>query len=92
MEPEYDGPDRRKGEARCGLDRRRGPGRRRPESRRAAEEGQMNDAQVEFLQAVNQYKKENTRPFPSWTEVLDIILAMGYRKVAEPKDISEVSQ
>ena len=72
---------------RNGLDRRRGPGRRRTEERRAAEEGEMTDEQFAFLQAVNEYKKVNNRPFPSWSEVLDIIKATGYRKVAEPTDI-----
>ena len=72
---------------RSGLDRRRGPGRRRTEERRAAEEGEMTDEQFAFLQAVNEYKKVNNRPFPSWSEVLDIIKAMGYRMVAEPTDI-----
>ena len=72
---------------RCGLDRRRGPGRRRSDDRRAAEEGEMTDDQFEFIMAVNEYKKVNRRPFPTWTEVLDIMKALGYRKVAEPQDI-----
>lgn len=88
--------DRRADDRRCGdvvdrrveLDRRRGPGRRRSEGRRSAEEGEMNDEQFEFLVAINEYKRVNKRPFPSWTEVLDIIKALGYRKVAEPEDIS----
>ena len=72
---------------RVGMDRRRGPGRRRSETRRAAEEGEMTDDQFEFLMAINRYKNTNNRPFPSWTEVLDVIQAIGYRKVAEPTDI-----
>ena len=76
------GPDRR-----LGLDRRRGPGKRRSDSRRMAEEGEMTEEQFEFLMAVDEYKKVNKRPFPTWTEVLDIISALGYRKVAEPKDL-----
>ena len=72
---------------RMGLDRRRGPGRRRPDERRIAEEGEMTDEQFEFIMAINEYKRVNKRPFPSWTEVLDIIKALGYRKVAEPQDI-----
>ena len=85
--------DRREGdrrdvvERRSGLDRRRGPGRRRSDERRAAEEGEMTDEQFEFIMAVNEYKRVNKRPFPSWTEVLDLIQALGYRKVAEPRDI-----
>ena len=72
---------------RLGLDRRRGPGHRRTPERRAAEEGEMNDEQFEFLMAIDQYKKANQRPFPTWTEVLEVIKALGYRKVAEPESL-----
>jgi hypothetical protein len=75
-------PDRR-----LGLDRRRGPGRRRSDDRRSAEEGEMSEEQFEFLMAIDQYKRVNRRPFPSWTEVLEIIRALGYRKVAKPQDL-----
>ena len=47
----------------------------------------MNDVQFEFIMAINEYKRVNKRPFPSWTEVLDIITALGYRKVAQEQDI-----
>lgn len=72
---------------RVGLDRRRGPGHRRTPERRAAEEGEMNDEQFEFLMAMDQYKQVNQRPFPTWTEVLEVIKALGYRKVAEPQPL-----
>lgn len=72
---------------RLGLDRRRGPGHRRSPERRAAEEGEMNDEQFEFLMAIDQYKQANQRPFPTWTEVLEVIKALGYRKVAEPQSL-----
>jgi hypothetical protein len=81
--------DDRRGELdrRSGLDRRRGPGRRRSDDRRAAEEGEMTDEQFEFLMALDEYKAVNKRPFPTWTEVLDVIKALGYRKVAERRNI-----
>jgi hypothetical protein len=69
------------------LDRRRGPGRRRSDERRDAEEGQMSEEQFEFVMAIDQYKRLNARPFPSWTEVLEVIKALGYRKVAEPQSL-----
>ena len=72
---------------RCGWDRRRGPGHRRTEERRMAEEGEMTDEQFEFLMAIDQYKRANQRPFPTWTEVLEVIKALGYRKVAEPQSL-----
>ncbi len=42
----------------------------------------MNEEQLEFIQAVDEYKRVNNRPFPTWTEVLDLVLYLGYRKVA----------
>jgi hypothetical protein len=93
-------PERRKGgdrrgsvvDRRLGLDRRRGPGRRLAIDRKSAEEGQMSDEQFEFLMAIDEYKRKNTRPFPTWTEVLDVIKALGYRKVAEPQSLEKNRQ
>jgi hypothetical protein len=73
---------------RLGLDRMRGPGRRRSDERKAAEEGQMSDEQLAFILAIDEYKRANARPFPSWTEVLEVIKALGYRKVAEPQPLA----
>jgi len=88
-------PERRKSQdrrqnvvdRRLGLDRRRGPGRRLTDERKAAEEGQMSDEQFEFLMAIDEYKRKNAKPFPTWTEVLEVIKALGYRKVAEPQSL-----
>lgn len=88
-QPKTDGPpgqdERRQSvvDRRTGLERRRGPGRRRPSSRRSAEEGELTDEQFEFVMALDEYKRANNRPFPSWTEVLEVIKYLGYRKVAE---------
>jgi hypothetical protein len=84
------GRDRRQNvvDRRLGLDRQRGPGRRRSDERRAAEEGQMSDEQFEFLMAIDEYKRANSRPFPTWTEVLEVIWALGYRRVAEPQSLT----
>ncbi len=67
---------------RSGMDRRRGPGRRRGEVRRAAEEGELAGELLEFVMAIDEYKRINERPFPSWSEVFEIIHYLGYRKVA----------
>jgi hypothetical protein len=84
------GQDRRASvvDRRLGLDRRRGPGKRRTDDRRNAEEGEMSDEQFEFLMAIDEYKKKNSRPFPTWTEVLEVIKALGYRKVAAPQSLN----
>lgn len=77
---------------RLGLDRRRGPGRRLTDERKSAEQGQMSDEQFEFLMAIDEYKRQNSRPFPTWTEVLEVIKALGYRKVAEPQSLEQFKE
>ena len=78
----YKGPDHRTGfDRRTGLERRRGPGRRRPEDRLHAEEGDMSAEQFEFIMAIETYKKVNKKMFPTWTEVLEVVRQLGYRKV-----------
>jgi len=49
----------------------------------------MSDEQFEFLMAIDEYKRKNTRPFPTWTEVLEVIKALGYRKVAEQQPLQQ---
>ncbi len=66
-------------ERRTGMNRRRGPGRRRGEVRRAAEEGEISGELLEFIMAVDEYKRVNERPFPSWSEVFEIVQYLGYR-------------
>ena len=84
----YNGPERREvsNERRCGLERRRGAGIRRDEDRRSAEEGEMTAEQFEFIRAVEAYKRLNKKMFPSWTEVLEVVEQLGYRK-AERRDV-----
>jgi len=98
MGSEYTGPERRKSgglpedrrqsvtDRRNGLERRRGPGRRRSDLRRAAEEGEITDELLEFVMAIDEYKRINHKPFPSWSEVFEVIRYLGYRKVASRGD------
>lgn len=79
------GLDRRKmadasGKALTGLERRRGPGRRLSDFTKSAEEGEMTTEQFLFLMAIDAFKKANDRMFPTWTDVLEVIRLLGYRK------------
>ena len=41
-------------------------------------------AEMEFLQAIEAYKKRSGRPFPTWSEVLEVVRELGYEQdVAE---------
>ncbi len=50
----------------------------------------MTDEQFAFVQAINEYKRLNNCPFPTWTEVLDVVKYLGYRRVAEVGEFSLV--
>lgn len=62
------------------LERRRGPGRRRTDFMKSAEEGEMTQEQFMFVMAIDAFKRVNEKTFPTWTEVLEVIRKLGYRK------------
>ena len=88
------GGDRRGGERRkrnipVALERRSGKDRRQQGERRrqidpTTCERDYSDEEILFMKAMDQYKRDNRRPFPTWSEVLEVLRALGYRKVAEP--------
>ncbi len=63
-----------------GLERRRGPGRRLSDFMKAAEEGEMTPEQFLFLMAIESFKRGNGVLYPSWTDVLEVVRLLGYRK------------
>lgn len=64
-----------------GFERRRGRGRRLSDAHRSAEEGEMTQEQFMFLMAIDAFKKGNQVTFPAWSDVLEIVRLLGYRKV-----------
>jgi hypothetical protein len=70
-----------------GDDRRATP-RRKVERRRQIDpttcERDYQPDEVEFMKAMDDYKRRSGRQFPTWSEVLEVIRDLGYRKVAEP--------
>lgn len=83
--------ERRKRNIPVAIDRRNmEPGERRRnqvERRRQVDpttcEKEYSDEEISFMRAMDQYKRDNRRPFPTWSEVLEVLSALGYRKVAE---------
>ncbi len=69
------------------LERRRGPGRRRSDFMKAAEEGEMTQEQFMFLMAIDVFKRVNDLTFPTWTDVLEVLRKLGYRKTM-PSELS----
>jgi hypothetical protein len=75
--------DRRTGgDRRVGTDRRHAL--RRQEDAKAfqkrVEEGDLTLEEIEFVRAVDRYKRKFNRPFPTWSEILAIVKELGYTK------------
>src|SRR5205085_6453600 len=90
------GIDRRKRSIPVALERRTGKDRRdQGERRRQIDpttcERDYSTDEIEFMKAMDQYKRENRRPFPTWSEVLEVLRALGYRRVAEPSQMPGLS-
>jgi len=70
---------------------RREDGRRKVERRRQIDpttcERDYGSAEVEFMKAMDDYKRRSGRQFPTWSEVLEVIRSLGYRQVAEQSEI-----
>ena len=41
---------------------------------------EMSHEVIEFIQAIDEYKRLQQRPFPSWSEVLEVLKSLGYTK------------
>jgi len=88
--------DRRQQSVPVDLDRRKeGDRRHQGERRRQVDpttcERDYTDEEIIFMKAMDQYKRDNRRPFPTWSEVLEVLHALGYRKVAEPTALPGLS-
>lgn len=84
-------PERRVRQIPVAVDRRKGE-RRTGERRRQIDpttcERDYGDDEIEFMKAIDEYKRDFARPFPTWSEVLEIAKALGYRKVADKTAIA----
>ena len=82
-------PDRRKRDIPVAVERRSGGERRNQgERRRQVDpttcEKEYSDDEIIFMKAMDQYKRANRRPFPTWSEVLEVLRALGYRRTESP--------
>ncbi|MFK7822007.1 MAG: hypothetical protein AB8G99_25135 [Planctomycetaceae bacterium] len=70
--------------------------RRKGERRRQIDpttcERDYSGLEVEFMRAMDDYKRRSGRQFPTWSEVLEVMHCLGYRKVAEPVDVMTHAQ
>lgn len=74
-----------------GVERRVSDQRRKASRRREIDpttcERDYSLDEVEFMNAMDNYKRRSGRPFPTWSEVLEVVRSLGYRKVEEATEI-----
>jgi|SRR5208282_1631924 len=46
-------------------------------------ERDYSQAELEFMLAMNEYKHKSGRMFPTWSEVLEVLRALGYEKIPD---------
>jgi hypothetical protein len=67
-----------------GADDRRVSDRRKVERRRQIDpttcEREYTDEEIEFMRAMDDYKRRAGRQFPTWSEVLEVLKALGYKR------------
>ena len=59
----------------------------KPKSAASERRRRASREEIEFTEAMERYRQENRRPFPTWSEVLEVLRSLGYRRVAEPTDL-----
>lgn len=80
----YKGPERRTTE------------RRKVERRRLIDpttcERDYSMDEVEFMKAMDEYKRKSGRMFPTWSEVLEVVRSLGYAKQSEMIGLTPVEK
>lgn len=77
---------------RCRSDTEIQPSEKRTSERRKVERRKLIDPttcerdysldEVEFMRAMDEYKRKNGRMFPTWSEVLEVVRSLGYVKTS----------
>jgi hypothetical protein len=70
-------------ERRSGVDRRSLPDRR-AQAGKTAGSYDLDADTLEFIHAVNAFKAVSGKPFPTWSEILQIVRDLGYAKLPRP--------
>lgn len=62
--------------------RREARGKRASTKKTASRPDEMAPDVLEFIQAIDDYKRRHARPFPSWSEILEVVKDLGYQKAS----------
>lgn len=63
--------------------------RRSPKVSVNTDQEQLELERVEFLRAIDRYKRKTGKSFPTWTEVLDVLRSIGWLHPLEARALQE---
>ena len=89
------GKDRRVEDIPVAVERRQGPRRKTPRRRQIDPttcERDYSLDEIEFMQALDNYKRASGRMFPTCSEILEVIRALGYVRMREGDGVVEMKQ
>lgn len=84
--------DRRKEDVPVAEDRRTGERRKTPRRRQIDPttcERDYTEEEIEFMQAMDAYKRSSGRMFPTCSEILEVLRDLGYQKVVPTTPVAE---
>ena len=55
-------------------------------------ERDYSELEIEFMQAMDEYKRASGRMFPTCSEILEVLINIGYRKVADAQSVYDPNQ
>ncbi|MEL7500073.1 MAG: hypothetical protein AAFN77_20905 [Planctomycetota bacterium] len=55
-------------------------------------EREYSDMEIEFMQAMDEYKRASGRMFPTCSEILEVLIKLGYRKIADAQTIYDPNE
>jgi hypothetical protein len=84
------GKDRRQANVAVAVERRKTP-RRRQIDPTTCERDYTQD-EIEFMHALDEYKRKSGRMFPTCSEILEVVRALGYAKLPASETPSAVAE
>jgi hypothetical protein len=87
--------DRRKQSVAVAIERRQGERRKVPRRRQIDPttcERDYSSEEIEFMNAMDDYKRRSGRMFPTCSEILEVVRALGYERRPQPPAEAQASE
>lgn len=90
-----DSEDRRTSDKPVAAERRQALRRKVPRRRQIDPttcERDYSDQEIEFMQAMDAYKRSSGRMFPTCSEILEVLRDLGYQQIGKPAETADAAE